>query len=421
MRWRLAVAFVCALAAGACGTGSDEGGDVVTVFGPYLGDEADAFAASMETFEAETGAVVRYTGSTDFVDDLRERVDAAVDLPDVALVPQPSVIDSLAEQDVLVVQEGEVVQRVADQFPGSLFESVDTLLGVPYRANVKSIVWYRPDVFDEHGWTIPETLDELTALVERVEADTDLAPWCFSTFAGSATGWAATDWIEDLVIREEGADAYDRWVRGDLEFSNPVIRQPWEDFADLVLLQGRSADGLRAVLQRPVQEASGPLFEDPARCAMYKQASFADSWFPDGTVVAPDGDVDFFVLPGRRPGEPPPVLVGGDSAVQLVDRPLAEELMLYLASPEGGARWAADGGYLSLRSDVDPDEYYADTEARFAEVLANAEVIRFDGSDSMPASIGADLFWSQVTQWIAGTASLDDVLTELDDAFAALE
>ena len=66
---------------------------------------------------------------------------------------------------------------------------MDGVYAMPYMANAAGVL-YNKDMFEEHGWTIPTTWDEFTALCERIEAEgiqplyfgfkdswTCLAPW----------------------------------------------------------------------------------------------------------------------------------------------------------------------------------------------------------------------------------------------------
>lgn len=413
---RTAVAAVvggASLLSACAGAGTDaEPPAAIAVFGPWTGADADAFAAALDGFG---GPAVRYTGSGDFTADLQQRVADGFDDPAVAMIPQPAFIDELAQSGDLVALSPDVTRVVEESFPpDALTRSSDgSLYAIPYRSNVKSLVWYRPDVFAANGWSPPATLGELETLVERIDSESDLAPWCFSVSAGGESGWPATDWIEDLVLREAGVDLYDQWVAGDLEFESPPIRRAFEAFAELVLGRGRSFGGTQSILGVEVARASEPLFTDPAGCAMYKQASFATSWFPSGTTVGPDGRVDFFTLPGDDAATPPPLLVAGTSAVQLVDGPEVDELMAYLASPDGAEAWASRGGYLSLRSDVDPQEYYRDLDIRFGEVIQRADETRFDASDRFDSTVRRALL-SGLTLWIGGRQSLDELLASLD-------
>ena len=142
---------------------------------------------------------------------------------------------------------------------------------------------------------------ESLALGAEIQSSTDIAPWCFSVSAGGETGWPATDWIEDLVLRQSGPEVYDQWVDGEIDFSDPRIERAFETFDQLVLAQGRVLGGRSEVLEVEVARAGDGLFTSEPGCAMFKQASFATSWFPDGTSIGPSGDVDFFILPDEEP------------------------------------------------------------------------------------------------------------------------
>jgi alpha-glucoside transport system substrate-binding protein len=173
---------------------------------------------------------------------------------------------------------------------------------------------------------------------------------------------------------------------------------------------------LRNILQTDVTRASGPLFGNDPGCDLYKQASFAESWFPDGTAVG--DDVDFFVLPGTDGDEPAPLVAAGDSLVQFSDDPEVHRLMAHLVSPDGSRRWAGRGGFYSALTTVDLDTYYTDTDRQFAELFRDGREARFDASDVMPSSIGSDLLWREITSWISGTTTLDEFVAIMDAAYA---
>lgn len=417
-----AVASISILVAAACGGGAVEsdGTRTLTVFGPYRGAEADAFAASMRSFEEQSGIDVRYVGSANFVVDLRTTVATGVDEPDVAIVPQPGLVEEFIASGSLVALDEERIDVLIENYDSNVLaldggSSSDPSYVVPYRQTVKSIVWFRPEVFAERGWEVPETLDQLVELADRIEAEPGIAPWCFSISSGTATGWPATDWVEDLVLRLGGPDVYDEWVSGDRLFDDPVVRDAFEMFQSLVLGAGRHAGDTRTILQTDVQDTDEPMFGPEPGCGMFKQANFALSWMPDGTSIEPGGDVDFFVLPGIESGAAP-LVVGGDNAVAFNDSDETFELMAYLATPESGAEWARRGGYVSARNSVDVDTYYTAADRRFVELFLDDRTIRFDGSDSMAPDVGSSLWWSEITSWIGGATSLDDMVSALDDA-----
>jgi alpha-glucoside transport system substrate-binding protein len=416
---RLAPLLLVAVVVGCVGS-SEDGGREIEIFGPYRGVEADNFAASLLEFELSTGIEVRYTGSADFVRDLDQRVASGISAPDIAIVPQPGLVKELIDDRSLVELDESTRAALEEAFSDEALDALTVDAGrysAPYRQSVKSLVWYRPAVFERYGWQVPDTLDDLARLVEEIaDGDEPIAPWCFSMESGSATGWAATDWVEDLVLRRAGPEVYDEWTNGDRGFGDVRVDAALTEFDELVIGTGRSAGGLRTILQDPVTEGSEPLFGDDPGCAMYKQASFAESWFPDGAVTG--GEVDFFVLPGLDADEPAPVVLGEDLLVQFSDDSAVHRLMTYLVSPDGARTWAARGGFFNARRDVDPESYFASTDRRLAALIGENRTLRPDATDAMPPAIGADLVWREITSWIAGTTTLDEFTDTIDAAYA---
>lgn len=414
---------LCA-AASACGGGGQPGRSAepaIEIFGPYRGTEADRFVESLRPFLRESGLRVRYVGSVDFVEDLRRRVTEDNDPPDLAVVPQPGLVRQLAAEHRIVAPGRDVAAAVAADYPPetAAFGLVDgTLFAVPYRLTVKSLVWYRPDVFARHGWQRPRTLGELEALSARIASGSELRPWCFGMAAGSATGWAATDWVEDLVVRTAGPAVYRRWAAGSVPFRNPEIASAFARFRSLVLAPGRVAGGLAAVVQTPVEDALRPLFVDPPRCAMVKQADFAAAWLPDGTTIGAEGDVSWFPLPGATAADLP-IVVGGDQVVQFRRDADVDALLAYLAGPDAGITWARRGGFVSPKSSIPEDAYPVGFHQGLVDALGSASAILFDASDRMPPDVGSGLVWSGITRWVAGVDDYATFARQTDDALAS--
>lgn len=394
----------------------NDDGEAIDIFGPWLGDEADAFAESVEAFTFLTGIDVRYTGTNDFDADLRGRVSGGLDLPDIAFVPQPALFTELARQNLIVPLDPATVTAVEAnyRFDPSAIEYQGDVYFAPYRANLKSIVWYRPDVFTDNGWEVPGTLEELLSLTDEIAAS-GTAPWCFSLESGSSTGWAASDWIEDLVLRRAGAEVYESWAVGDTDFADPDIVDAFETFDRLLLTPGHTLGGIQRILSTPVEDAGAPLFAREPGCAMYKQATFAVRWFPDDVEVGEE--VDFFVLPVDGDGLPP-LLTGGEGAVQFTDRPEVISLMTYLVNPDGSAEWAQRGGFLSARDSVDRD-YYAESEQPFFDLVLEERDLRFDASDRFPSSF-RDVYLATLTEHIGETSYLG-VLADLEGFLRSLD
>src|SRR5690606_42039109 len=44
------------------------------------------------------------------------------------------------------------------------------------------------------------------------------------------TGWPATDWVEDMMLRTQSPETYDKWVRNEIPFDDPAVIGAIEEF-----------------------------------------------------------------------------------------------------------------------------------------------------------------------------------------------
>ena len=99
------------------------------------------------------------------------------------------------------------------------------------------------------------------------------------------------------------------------------------------------------------------------------------------------------------------------------ETPEAKALLEYLATPEPHEIWAKLGGFISPHQQVALDVYPDPVTKQQAEILANAETIRFDGSDMMPSSVGTGTFWSGIIDFVGGK-SIEKVLGEIEKSWS---
>ena len=415
-RSRVLVALAAiAIAAASCSSDpSPEFTESVTVFGSLRGDEARSFIESMAPFEERTGIDIQYVGAGSVAQEIKQRVQES-DLPDVAILPQPSLVAALARDGHLVPLNEETASAVTDNYSTAAVATsrVDgTLYSVWYAAAVKSLVWYRPDVFAEGGYEVPGTWSDLMALTARMEAD-GFTPWCLSMESFGASGWVGTDWIEDIVLRSEDPEVYDAWAAGEVSFEDESIKDAFSVFKEIALTPGRVAGGARRILSTPWQQAGDPMFDEPPGCLLHRQGEVNRSNLPPGIVVG--DDVDAFVLPAMDEG-PPPILTGGDLAVAFRDRPAVQEFLRYLATPESGEAWAEAGGYTSPHLNFDAAIYGDDFDRWTAELLLDAETVRFDASDMMHPPVGTRSFWDGMMTLVR-TGDIEAALAEIQAGY----
>ena len=84
-------------------------------------------------------------------------------------------------------------------------------------------------------------------------------------------------------------------------------------------------------------------------------------------------------------------------------------------TPGAQAIWVSELGKLSANRRVTPNAYPDELTRKMAQPLVEAEVFRFDGSDLMPAAVGAGTFWTGIVSWVqANGANTSEVVDTID-------
>ncbi|MGW2374762.1 MULTISPECIES: ABC transporter substrate-binding protein [Kitasatospora] len=396
-------------------------GTTVTMFASILSPESDNLEKSWAEFSKCTGIRISYEGSNDFESQLPVRV-AGGNAPDFAIIPQPGLLAQM-------VKSGKVVkppaQTVANQDKWSpvwkTYGSVDgTFYAAPMSANMKSLVWYSPKAFAAAGYEVPKTWADLMTLSDRIAKAGGPKPWCGGIASGTATGWPATDWLEEVVLGTYGGDVYDQWVGHQVKFSDQKITTAMRTVADWMLnpawVNGGYGD-VKSIATTTFQDAGAPILT--GKCAMLQQASFYEAQWPKGTKVAPDGDVFAFHLPAVNPAIANPVEGGGEFLAAFSGRPEVQAVQNYLSSSDwASSRVKTASGWVSANQGVDKSLYTDPIDKLSAEALTDpSATFRFDASDMMPAAIGSGQEWKSLTAWFAEGQSIQKVAGDIDAAW----
>jgi alpha-glucoside transport system substrate-binding protein len=401
-------------------------GKTVSLLSPIRNSENDANA--IQTFTDFWKPLADCTGvKIDFQGTDQFEVQAPVLLqggspPDVIDFPQPGLLKTLAP-NLITLPENLAKHAKEDFIPGweGLYTVDNEIKGIPWRANVKSMVWYSPKAFAAKGYKVPETLDEMKALSDQIVKDGG-TPWCAGIESGVATGWPITDWFEDFMLRLNGPEVYDQWVNHDIPFNDPKVKT----VADAVGSYLKNPDymggenNVKAIATTKFQDGGIPI--TTGKCYMHRQASFYSALFPEGTKVGPPGDttadVSYFYLPVAKAGDPKVMLGAGDILAAGTDKPEAWDVIKYAASADYALAMANGHAELSPRKDTDASKITDPLLASFAELLASSDVFRFDGADQMPGAVGSGSFWTEATAWIVG-GSTEDMLNNIEKSWPA--
>ena len=375
---------------------------------------------SFKEFEECTGIKIDYEGSGEFEAQLNVKVQGG-NAPDIAFIPQPGLLQRFAEAGKLKEPSEATVANAEKYYSEALREyaTVDgTFYGAPNTSNVKSFVWYSPKAFTDAGYEIPETFDELIELSDTIAA-TGKKPWCAGIESGDATGWVATDWTEDLMLRDAGVETYDKWVSHEIPFDDPAVVSAVDKVGSILknpeYVNGGYGD-VRSIATTPFGDGGLPILE--GECFLHRQASFYASFWPEGTKIAEDGDVFAFYFPATDPSKGKPVLGGGEFVVAFADRPEVQAVQTYLSSPEFVNARAKAGPFTSAHSELDVANLGDNEIGKLSvEILQDeATEFRFDASDLMPAAVGAGSFWKGMTEWINGKDT-EEILKNIEDSY----
>jgi alpha-glucoside transport system substrate-binding protein len=122
---------------------------------------------------------------------------------------------------------------------------------------------------------------------EQIVADGE-TPWCIGLGSGAATGWPATDWVEDIMLRTQPPEVYDQWVSNEIPFTDPRVVNAIETFGMFARNDDWVQGGAGTVATTDFRDSPAGLFASPPGCYMHRQASFIPAFFPEGTVVGED-------------------------------------------------------------------------------------------------------------------------------------
>ncbi|MDJ0665208.1 MAG: ABC transporter substrate-binding protein [Acidimicrobiia bacterium] len=401
---------------------ADLAGTEVTVFSSEDGvDEATGIQRALDVFAAETGITITHTGARDFSQQINAQA-AGGNPPDIAMFPQPGKVLDFAAQGFLLPIPDDVEAVVRPQWPAGTLETYtyeDDVYAFQAKTDLKSIVWYNQEVFANGGYAIPTTLGELVDLGNQMIADGQ-TPWCIGIESGPATGWTFTDWMEDMMLRVEGPEQYDRWTKNELKFSDPAVTGVAQTILDIWNTPGNTyAAGGSISATAHSADHGDPLVA--GTCAMVRQASFFAAFLPEGTSVGEGGQIGTFYFPHVDTNSAP-TLTAGNSAAAFRDAPEVWAVMEYLGSTQYAeerqkAQREIKGGDASgfLTSNLGVDlSLWNELEGGFIDILAKANPARFDGSDLMPAAVGAGTFWTEGTSAVNGDKTVEEAFEAID-------
>ena len=360
----------------------------ITIFTPWFeGDpEHRAFVDVLRAFEQTTGLETEtvQVGDARLVPGYRTTLGFTSSPGQLA----EYVRDGKAEPLASLGLTDDVLERALGRSWIELGTVDGEVYGLPLATTSKSLVWYRPRDFRRIGLRPPRTWNELRAVTERL-AGGGRKPWAL----GGSDSFTLTDWFENIYIRTEGPWKYDGLFAGKLPFDDPSVIAALRRMT-MVLNERYLAEGVDGALAMSFLDALDAVFGADPRADLLMEGGFVAGLSLGGAVKpapVPGATIGASVFPTIDASFGSPVVAGGDFIVAFDDDPRVRRLLLYLMSPAAGRIWVSHGTIVSANKLVPLSAYPNELVRTAARHVTTAQVVRFDGSDLLPAELGEDL------------------------------
>jgi alpha-glucoside transport system substrate-binding protein len=389
---------------------SGGGGGTVSIIGQWSGEEEGLFRTVLAPFLETCDVTIEYEGTRDLAV-YTTRIEGG-NPPDIAGLPNPGLLPQYEQYMVAlddVIDLGQYSQAWQD-----LGTVNGTVYGAFFKADTKSLVWYSPPTFQALGYETPATWDEMMALMDQIVADGGV-PWSCGIESAEATGWVGTDWIQDILLRTQGADFVEQWVQHEVPWTDPAIAEAFQTYYDVCASDQYALGGAQGTLNTNFEESIYPVFRDPAEAYMVRQAAFAAgliaTQFPE---LTPIDDYNMFMFPQFNEQIGAPMQGGADvMAFFSPDNAAAVAMMKYLFGDSGGRMLAWTGWGLSPNNTITTDDYTDPVQGKAAELLAQASAFSFDADDRMPGGLNVD-YWQAIVDYLSG-GDLNEILQRMED------
>jgi len=354
----LVLSIAAVFTAVACGTSSSQNAGTVHFLGVWSGAELTNWLSVLKPFEDQTGIKVSYEASRDQDAILTSRV-AAGNPPDVAGAPSPALLAQFAKQGKIIALNNVVDMSALQANTADAWIKLGEPLndGKLYQifawADVKGLIWYDPKNFAAKSYNVPQSWDQLMSLQSQIKSS-GTTPWCITVESGAATGWAASDWLKEIVLSQSGPDVYDQWVNGTIKWSSDPIKSAFTTFGQILGPNDSNVyGGSQYIIATNFGDVGTPMFKSPPKCYMLNQASFISTNFTSANPsLKPQTDFNFFALPDISSQFSGAHVVAGDTFSMFKDTPQARKLIQYLTTADAQAIWVKAGGKLAVNKQV---------------------------------------------------------------------
>jgi multiple sugar transport system substrate-binding protein len=276
----------------------------------------------------------------------------------------------------LATEISDVWQKIGPNYSDALKKASTGLDGKQYFVPYYYYPWalfYRKSVWEKEGWEVPQSFDELKALLPKMQK-AGYSPLGFA----DKDGWPAMGTFDILNLRHNGYQFHVDLMAGKESWQDPKVATVFNTWKELLPYHQEGALG------RTWQEAAQGLASK--KSAMYLLGMFVGQQFTDEKTHA---DLDFFNFPEIDSN------VGADTLDAPIDGFMiskspknedgAKALLEYLASAKAQSIYLQnDPNNIATAKDADTSNYSA-LQKKAVELVSNASnITQFMDRDTRP-------------------------------------
>ena len=338
-------------------------------------------------------------------------------MPDIVSIwGQPSFLDEVLDAGVLAELNPD---DYADYgfVSGSLdgFERDGKLYGLPRNSDVMGF-YYNEKMFNDNGWSVPETYEDLEALCAQIK-DAGLVPIAMD----GGDGWPLVEYYDDLLVRVAGTDrtglVKDAIANGD--FSDPAFTE-----AAQILVDSANAGMFQTGYDSQDYGTAMNLFTN-GQAAMFYMGSWEASMAINEDIDADIRDnVRCFSMPALQDGKGAQTDIlawnGGGYAVSesSTNKEEAIKFLNYMYQPDKLSKYGWENGV--GMSAQDQSEYMSGNETElqlgWLDILNNATSTSGTPINDCGPSTFKTSIESEIQSVSNGTMTVEDFLSSIGEA-----
>ncbi|GAQ65640.1 MULTISPECIES: ABC transporter substrate-binding protein [Streptomyces] len=299
----------------------------------------------------------------------------------------------------------DVWDKISGNFPEAMQKLSKGADGKFYFVPLYTYPWalfYRKSVFQEKGYEVPTTWDQLIALCKQMQKD-KLVPIAF----GDKDAWPAMGTFDQLNFRTNGYDFHVELMAGKAAWTDAKVRKTFDLWTELLQYHQEGAVG------RTWQDAAQTLVSKKA--GMYLLGSFVGQQF---TNKADLDDLDFFAFPEIDPAYGQDTVEAPTDGFMMSKAPKnkagAVKLMEFLGTPEAEQIYLkADPNVVAASTKADTSSYTPLQKKAYEMISGAKSLTQFMDRDSRP-DFTSTVMQPALQKFIRDPKGVDSLLSSIE-------